>query len=193
MTTSENTKKIRNLTYLAIFTALVFVLQLLSMVMRGPVFSLTFIFVPVVIAVALCGFHAGPWLGFIFGVAVLITGDANAFLSVNPLATVFLVLLKGTLAGLCAAFVYRLLEKKNRYLAVTLAAVSAPIVNSGVFFIGCCLFFNDFIESLLPVGQSVAAYVAFTMIGINFFVELAVNIILVPTIYRVIEIAKKRK
>lgn len=192
MTTSKNSKNVRKLTYLAIFTAMIFVLQLISFLMRGPMFSLTFVLVPIVIAVAICGFHAGPWLGFVFGVAVLVTGDANAFLAVNPVATVFVVLLKGTLAGLCAAFVYQLLEKKNRYLSVILAAISAPIVNSGVFFAGCLLFFKDYLSGLAPEGQSVIEFIVLVLIGTNFLIEIAVNLILVPTIFRVIEIVKKK-
>ena len=195
MTRLDNSKKIRNLTYLSIFTALVFVLQLVSFLMRGPMFSLTFVLVPIVIAVAICGFHAGPWLGFVFGIAVLVTGDANAFLVVDPIATVLIVLLKGTLAGLCAAFIYQLLEKKNRYLAVVLAAISAPIVNSGVFFLGCIIFpgFREYLSSLAPEGQSLVAFVIVALIGVNFLIEVAVNMILVPTIYRIIEIAKGKK
>ena len=118
---------IRKITYLALFTALVFLLQFISLFMRGPMFSLTFVLVPIVIAVALCGFGAGPWLGFVFGVAVLATGDANAFLAIHPLGTVLVVLLKGTLAGAASAAVYCVLNRVNRYLAVAIAAITAPI------------------------------------------------------------------
>ncbi len=193
MSINTNKKQIRELTYLAVFTAIVFVLQLLSFLMRGPMFSLTFVLVPIVIAVAICGLKAGPWLGFIFGVAVLVTGDANAFLSFKPGATVFVVLLKGVLAGLCAALVYRALEKKHKYLAVILAAITSPIVNTGVFFVGCLVFFRELVASWYPESQSVALAVVTGLIGINFIIELAVNLVLVPTIYRVVEIYQKRK
>jgi len=182
---------IRKLVYLALFTAIVFVLQILSFFMRGPVFSLTFVLVPIVIGVAVCGVKAGPWLGLVFGIAVLATGDANVFLAIDPFATVLVVLVKGTLAGLCAALVYRLLEAKNRYLAVALAAVTAPIVNSGIFFVGSLIFFMDEI-SVLAAGQNAVIYIITVMIGLNFIIEVAVNLILVPAIYRVIEISKKK-
>ncbi len=193
MSINTTKKQIRDLTYLAIFTAIVFVLQLLSFLMRGPMFSLTFVLVPIVIAVAICGFKAGPWLGLVFGIAVLVTGDANAFLSFKPGATVFLVLLKGVLAGICAALVYKALEKKNKYLAVILAAITAPIVNTGVFFIGCLMFFKDLVLTWFPASQNAALAIITGLIGINFIIEVAVNLILVPTIYRIIEIYQKRK
>ncbi len=192
-TTRRKKLDVRNLTYLAVFTAIVFVLQLLSFFTRGPVFSLTFVLVPIVIAVALCGTKAGPWLGFVFGVAVLVTGDANAFLVIDPIATVAVVLVKGTLAGLAAALVYKLLANKNKYLAVCLAATSAPIVNSGVFFLGSVLFFADALSAWAPESQSVVVYIITVLIGFNFLIEVGVNLILVPTIYRIIEIAGKRK
>ena len=185
-------EKIRDLTYLAVFTAIVFVLQLISFLMRGPVFSITLVLVPIVIAVSICGFKAGPWLGFVFGIAVLVTGDANAFLSFAPGATVFVVLLKGCAAGAAAALVYKLLEKKNKYLAVSFAAITAPIVNSGVFLLGSLVFFLDLIATWAPASQGTVAYIFTGLIGINFVIEVAVNLILVPTVYRLIEIYSKK-
>ena len=189
--TNQKKTNVKQLVFLALFTAIVFVLQILSFYMRGPVFSLTFVLVPIVIGVAICGIKAGPWLGFIFGVAVLVTGDANAFLAFAPVATVFVVLLKGTLAGTAAALVYKLLEKKNRYLAVTLAAITAPIVNSGVFFLGALIFFVELISEWAQ-GQDVISYILFVMIGVNFIIEVVVNFVLVPTIYRIIEVGKSK-
>lgn len=183
--------KVRKLVYLALFTAIVFVLQVISLFMRGPVFSLTFVLVPIVIAVSLCGFNAGPWLGLIFGIAVLVTGDADAFLAYSPALTVLVVLIKGILAGTTAAGVYSLLKNRNRYLAVVLAAICAPIVNSGVFFVGCMLFFQDLVAGWAPTSQNVASYVVLGLIGINFVIEFVVNLVMVPTIYRIIEISRK--
>lgn len=190
--TKKTSIDIRKITYLALFTALVFLLQFISLFMRGPMFSLTFVLVPIVIAVALCGFPAGPWLGLVFGVAVLATGDANAFLAIHPLGTVITVLLKGVLAGTAAAAVYALLEKLNRYVAVAVAAITAPIVNSGVFFLGCLAFFMDYVESLTPAGGNAVMFIITGFIGTNFIIEVGVNLILVPTIYRIIEIGKAR-
>ncbi len=182
----------KRLTYLSVLTAIVFVLQYLSFFTRFTVFSLTFVLVPIVIGVALCGWVAGPWLGFVFGLAVLISGDAALFLEFSIFGTIVTVLLKGMLAGLAAAVVYTLFEKKNRYLAVVLAAVSAPIVNTGVFFLGSVVFFFKDIMSYwnLEAG-AVVPFVITGLIGINFIIEVAVNLVLVPTVYRLIQIKKK--
>ena len=182
---------VKRLTYLAIFTALIFVLQLLSFFMRGPVFSLTFVLVPIVIAVALCGVAAGPWLGFIFGVAVLVSGDAALFLTFDPFGTVVTVLLKGTLAGLFAAIVYKALENKNRYLAVIAAAIVCPIVNTGIFLIGCFLFFTKFLAETaqaMGFGDNVAKFILFGLVGFNFLIELGINVVLSPIVVRILNI-----
>ena len=70
----------------AVLTAIVFVLQLVAvMVGHVGIFSLTLCLVPIVIGAATCGIGVGAWLGFVFGVAVLMSGDAAAFLAVNPI------------------------------------------------------------------------------------------------------------
>ena len=187
--------EIRKLVYLAILTAIVFVLQFVSMSMRFTMFSLTFVLIPLVIGSAVCGKWSGAWLGFVFGVAVLATGDAAAFLAVDPLGTVLTVLMKGTLAGLCAGLAYGALERVNRYLAIIVAAVVAPIVNSGVFVLGCYLFFIDTLsEWAQGLGYAnVHLYIVLGLVGINFLIELGTNCLLSPAVLRIIDVQKPRR
>ena len=183
---------IRKLTYLALLTAIVFVLQFVSLFMRFSTFSLTFVLVPIVVGVALCGLWAGAWLGFVFAMAVFATGDAALFLTFNVPATIAVVVLKGVLAGLAAGLAYKLFERVNKYLAIITSAVIAPIVNTGVFFIGCELFFFEDIAGYYNVSaEQVTVFIITAFIGINFIIELGVNIILSPAIYRIIKIKQK--
>ena len=114
MSKNNNTQKIVGL---GLFTAIVIVLQLMGSFIRFGTFSISLVLVPVVIGAALYGAGAGAWLGFVFGVVVLLSGDAAAFLGVNALGTILTVLVKGTLAGLLSGLVYKALENKNRTLA----------------------------------------------------------------------------
>jgi uncharacterized membrane protein len=186
-----NTKSldVRKMTYLAILTAIVFVLQLLGGGFKVGVFSFTFVLVPIVIGAALCGIYAGAWLGFVFGLAVFVTGDAALFLEFHIVGTIVTVLFKGTLAGLCAGIAYKALERLNRYLAVFVAAVVCPIVNSGIFFLGGIVFFLDSIEAYFNAPNG-PIFIITGLIGINFFVELAINIVLAPVILSIINIKK---
>ena len=190
----SNTRKKQTETLVmgAILTALVIVLQLMGAFIRFGMFSISLVLVPIVIGAAKCGWKIGAWLGFIFGAAVLISGDAASFLAINVFGTVLTVLLTGTACGLVAGLVYKALEKRNRYLAVIAAAVTCPIVNTGVFLLGCTVFFLPAITDW-GVSQgftNVAAYMFLGLAGGNFLVELAVNIVLAPVILRVLNFKK---
>lgn len=178
----------------AVMTAIVVVLQVMAILTRAflPVFAINLVLVPIVIGAALGGVAVGGWLGFASGVAVLVSGDAAAFLAVDIFGTIFTVLLKGLLSGIAAALVYKLLENKNRYLAVLAAAVACPIVNTGVFVLGTFTFFMDTIR-VWGEGLGYAnamAYIFLGMIGINFIIELVINVILSPTVLKLINIKK---
>ena len=131
----------------ALMTALVVILQFMGAIVRLGPFQCSLVLMPIVIGAAMCGPKISAWLGFVFGMVVLLNGDAAAFLTVNAIGTVITVLTKGTLCGLCAGLVYNLLKEKNKYLAVLAAAIVCPIVNTGVFLIGCFLFFFKTVES----------------------------------------------
>lgn len=180
----------------AILTALVVVLQFVAILFRTlfPMFpfTITLVLVPIVLGAAVCNTCIAGWLGFVFGIVVLFT-DAATFLAINMPATVLVVLVKGTAAGLAAGLAYRLLEKKNRYLAIGVSAVVCPVVNTGIFLLGCRLFFFETIKSWGLAGgfDNVFAYMILALVGVNFLIELGINVVLSPVIVRVINIQKK--
>ncbi len=193
MTNVSRKVKTQKMVLGAVLTALVVVLQLMgSFIKLGP-FSVSLVLVPIVIGAALCGAGIGAWLGLVFGVAVLLSGDAAAFLSINVFGTIVTVLLKGALCGLLAGITYKLLEKSNRYVAVICAAVVCPIVNTGVFLLGCVVFFLKTIAEWGAASgfSNTVGYMFLGLAGGNFLFELATNIILAPVILRVISLAKK--
>ncbi len=190
--TDKRTKPldVRRLTYLAILTAIVFVIQLIGGSFKIGIFSFSFVLVPIVIGAALCGVFAGAWLGLVFGIAVIVTGDAALFLQFNIFGTIVTVLLKGMLAGIASGAVYKLLERFNRYVAVFVSAAVCPIVNSGIFFLGGLVFFLENIESYFAQPNG-ALFIIVGLIGWNFFIEIAVNMVLAPIILRIINIKKR--
>jgi len=179
---------------IGLFTAIVVVLQLLGGGIKFTLFSITLVLVPIVVGAAVYTWKAGAWLGFAFGIAVLISGDAAPFLGVNVLGTIAVVLTKGVLCGLFAGLVYLLLHKVSDVVAVLAAAVICPITNTGVFLIGCNLFFYDTIceWASLYGYQDATSYMLFGLAGVNFLIELGVNIILAPMIVRLIKIGNKK-
>ena len=184
--------KTKSMVGVGLFTAIVVVLQFLGGGIKFGMFSISLVLVPIVVGSAIYGGKAGAWLGFAFGAAVLLSGDAAAFLVINPLATVLVVLVKGIACGLVAGLLYRLLEKLNRTLAVFAAAVTCPVVNTGIFLLGCQFFFLETVaEWGAALGyENVAAYMFLGLAGFNFLIELGVNIILAPVIVRLIRLGK---
>ena len=194
MSTQKRRMSTETMVLAAVLTALVIVLQLVGAVVRFGPFSISLVLVPIVIGAASCGAGVGAWLGLIFGVVVLLSGDAAAVLAVNPLGTVITVLIKGTACGLLAGLTYKYLEKFSRYLAVAIAALVCPIVNTGVFLLGCLLFFMPTITewaTAAELGGNVAEYMIFVLVGANFLVEVAVNIVLSPVIIRLLNYRKQ--
>ena len=186
--------KTKNMVGIALFTAIVVVLQFLGGGIKvGGMFSITVVLVPIVVGSAVYGWQAGAWLGFAFGLAVLLSGDAGAFLAVDPVATVAVVLVKGIGCGLVAGLIYKLVAKKSKVVAVFAAAIVCPFVNTGIFMVGCWLFF---LETVAQWGSALgfanaAEYMFLGMAGINFLIELVVNIVLAPVIVRLINIGRK--
>ena len=190
----QNTKqKTEKLALLALLTALVAVLSYLGGFIKiGGLASISLTLIPVVLGAALQGPLAGGWLGAVSGIVFFFTADAAFWFSLSVPGTVITVLVKGFLAGFLAGVVYQLFAKINRYLAVIVSAIVAPVVNTGIFIGGCFLFFLDTVTAgAAAEGMSVAAYMIVFFVGLNFVFELLANIVLSPALYRVMQIKKK--
>jgi len=202
MRNSSSRNRTRKLVGIALFSAIVVVLQLLGAFIHLGQFSVTLVLIPIVVGSAVYGVGAGSWLGFMFGFAVLISGDAASFMALNPAGTVLTVLLKGILAGLVVDLVYNFLKEKNKFVAVFVSAVLCPIVNTAVFLVGCYLFFmngeNGIISSATAngYGGDIFKFLILFYVGGNFIFELLVNIVMGPAIVKAVDIgvarAKKR-
>ena len=195
MNNKRTTVNTERLVLCAILTAIVVILQVIAIITRAvlPAFAINLVLIPIVIGAAVGGVGVGAWLGFVSGVAVLISGDAASFLAIDIFGTIVTVLLKGTVSGIAAAATYKLLEKKNKYLAVFASAIICPLTNTGVFLLGCFTFFMDTIREWGDgLGYHNAfAYIILGMIGINFIIELVLNVILSPAVIRLIKIREK--
>lgn len=190
-----NQSKAVNLAIGGILTAIVFVLQWFGASIKFGTFSITLVLIPIILGAALCGPIVSTWLGLVFGAVVLLSGDAAPFLAISAPGTIATVLLKGALCGLVAGAVFNALKKFNQYLAVIVAAVAAPVTNTGIFLLGCRLFFFDAVKEWgVSAGfTNVAKYLLVGFVGFNFLFELITNIVLCPVIVRIIEAVKKAK
>ncbi len=178
----------------AVLTTLVIILQCMGQFIRFGMFSISLVLIPIVIGAATCGPKISTWLGFVFGVIVLMT-DAAAFLAIDVFGTVVTVLVKGAVCGLAAGLVYKAIAPKNQLAAVVCAAIVCALVNTGVFLLGCVVFFFEAISQWgIDFGfESTLQYMILGLVGGNFLFEMATNIVLSPVVVRLLSIVKKNK
>lgn len=179
--------------YLGVFAALVIAFQMLSGFMKIGATTFCLVLVPIVLGGLILGVVAGAILGCLFGVVVIIDAFIGLdpftlfLLGEQPVVTVLICLVKGLAAGVIPALVYKLIAKKNKHVGAVVAAVLAPVCNSGVFAAGAFCIIQPILDFFTAVGEDVTglnpAYIVFiSLIGINFFVELAINVVLAPAI-----------
>jgi uncharacterized membrane protein len=192
---SSSVQKTRKLVGMAIFTAIVVVLQVIAYYVKIGTFSVTLVLVPIVVGAALYGAGAGAFLGGVFGVVVAIgtiSGiDPGAFIlwSARPLITVLLCLVKGIAAGWLAGIVYRVIARKWKYLGVIVAAIVSPVVNTGIFLAAMVLFFHETLVAWAG-GTSLVYFTLIGLTGVNFLLEMGLNIILSPAVVRIVKVGK---
>ena len=188
----ENRRKTdtRKLALLSILAALVALLSYLGgFIKLGSFASINLTLVPVVIGAAMCGPIAGALLGGIAGAFFFLSADALFWLNLSVPGTILTVMIKGIVSGYCAGLIYKLIANKNKTAAVFSAAFICPVVNTAIFLIGCLLFFLDAVASMAG-GSNVITFVFVGLAGINFILELAVNMVLSPAIVRLLNIKK---
>jgi len=196
MKTTNNTKR---LTGIAILSAIIVVLQVVSAVLARftPLpFSITLTLIPIIVGAAIYGIRTGAFLGGVFGAIVLILcivgldPGGNILWLANPLLTALLCFVKGIAAGFIAGVFYSLFAKKSADIGVILAAIISPVVNTGIFCLAMVLFYNDILTEW-AAGTSALSFIIFTIAGINFLIELGSNIVLSPVASRILKIKAK--
>lgn len=193
-----NLKKLssKEITGLAVLLALVIVLQVFGGVVSIGAVQLNFTLIPIVLGAVIYGAYAGAFLGLVSGFIVLtqvISGLVPFYTLIwtnDPIVTALTCLVKTTLAGWLAGIIYHLLENKNDLVALFIASAIVPIVNTALFIVGC-LCMTSVQASAVVDGKNILVYILVVLVTFNFFFELAVNLLLSPSLYRVLGILRK--
>jgi uncharacterized membrane protein len=182
----------------AVLFALVVLLQLFGGYIRIGTTSLNFVLVPIVLGGILLGPIAGLLLGLTSGVIVLLCGvfgmDGFTLILVtdHPFITALTCIGKGVASGFVPALIYKLLKKKNEKVGLFIASALAPIINTGLFIIGALFMSDTLAGNFLSDGQTVLYFLIIVCAGVNFLVEFAINLVLSPSLYRVIKAIDKK-
>ncbi len=213
ITTNKKNHNILKLVELAMFSALIVVLQFVGSFLTGITgLPMSLVLIPIVVGAFHLGPKEGAFLGGVFGLMTVIMGFSGADLFTNILFNIFgtvkmlicvtLCFVKAIAAGLGAGLIYKALGKlfkgKNVTLTTVLASVSAPIINTGIFVAAMLLFFfNDMGEIQTQLGIAVASpsfkFIFLGLAGWNFVSEFVINLVVSPAIARLVGIFKKSK
>lgn len=203
---TSSAQKTLQLVQLALLIALVIALQMVSALIPpiGGMVSITLTLVPVVVGGILLGKKAGAILGFAFGAIVLancisaLDPGGSILWNANPFFTALICFVKGTAAGFIPALLYKAVKgngentgKGREFAATVVAAIVAPITNTGLFVVGMFLLFKDTLYAWAG-GTDIVMYVLFGLAGLNFLVEFIINLVLSPAIVRIVAAVSKR-
>ena len=181
-----------------LFAAIVVVLQVIATFVKfGPV-NITLALAPIIIGAALYGRRFGAFVGTVLGVVISVLGafglDGGFVLMLaqyHPVIIFLVATLKTTFAGYFAGLIYELIAKKNTLAAVIASGIVCPVVNTGLFVAAMLVFFKEALISMAG-GTEIMSFIVFGLTGVNFLVELGVNLVLATAITRVIKVLKKQ-
>ena len=184
---NRTNKIVKKIVLIGLLTALATAFSFVKIPIAGTA-TVNLVLPVVVIGAILCGPEVGAWLTIIPTLTTF--GEASLFLQYSPAGAVLTLFLKGILAGLAAGIAYEALAEKHPKGAVLCAAVITPIVNSSIFVLGCYVFIwgELVVEANVGIGALLLG-----LAGINFVVELIINIVLCPSIIRIIRLASKKE
>lgn len=197
----KTNQKILRMVEMAMLAAIIIVLQQIVIPLPGGL-TLSLVLVPIVVGAVLFGPTAGAVLGGVFGVVVTFlvmtarAGDLSTMMWVaNPAVTALICIVKGVAAGFFAGLTARAC-KKRAFVGIVLAAAVAPIVNTGIFLIGMLTVFREvmmaFAENIGMGGTGVIYFAVVVLVGINFVIEFAANLVLSPSIASIVKAVKRQ-
>lgn len=199
---TQNKQKTLRMAELGILLALVIVLQSISSL---GVVTICLCLIPITLGAMVLDWKGGAVLGFAFGLVAAFWGiigkDVFTFylFSANPVMTIVICIVKGTLAGIAPALLYKWLSKyeykNSKLVASIVASLSAPIVNTGIFALGCLIIKKDVIEVAGKLSLDASNFIVLlfvTLIGVNFFIEFLVNAIFSPALNKLAIMLNKR-
>lgn len=199
----DNSKKIERMVVLALLAALEVVLMLIYIPI-GTI-NLNFGLVPIVIAAVFYGPAAGAVIGGVSGIVTMaqVLSAQSVFytflVETNAWAAAILCLIKTVAAGVITGLVYKLFCKFSKFKTVNVIVSSAicPIVNTGIFALGMLTVFGKALMADAEISTwstgGLIALVFVVLIGVNFFVELALNVVVCPAISKALFAVTSKK
>ena len=194
-------EKTLRLVQLGLLSGLIILLQMYFVIPLPGSLTLSLVLVPIVVGAVLYGPRSGALLGGVFGVLVAVMAVqgrlgalTNMMVAYNALLTVAICVLKGVAAGLVPGLIAKTF-KKRPFAGILLAAAAAPIANTGIFVAGMLTVFRgvmlEFADGIGMGGVNALYFAVVILVGVNFIIEFAANLILSPAIAGIVRGVKK--
>ena len=178
-----STTRIKQLTLLAMLTALLVVLAMVNIPQPAGL-SITFNMIPVAIAAIAMGIPGGAIIGGVFGLISFLqcfgivgySAMGAALVSVSPFLMFIQRFVSRVLVGVITALIYRALKRRDvkDHFALTITGFSAAFFNTLFFMSLLVLLFGstEYLQNLMA-GRSVMAFII-ASVGINAVIEMIV-------------------
>ncbi len=185
MNTNEKT---RNLVILALMSALIFVLQFVT-VPLGPI-TVTLSMIPVGVSAALLGPVHGAIAGAVWGLASLIkalsgsSGMTTTLFSISALRTIIICFIPRILDGFLLGLIYRLARRALPSLpSGCIVGFFSAFLNTLFFmsFIALLFYSTDYFQGLLN-GRNVVVFIYSIVVGNAVFEMLTATVITGPVV-----------
>lgn len=199
MTNSQKRNSIYNLVLIAMFIALMLVMNFtpIGYITITGAFSITLMTIPVALGAACTGKLGGTILGFVFGltsflqafgIGFMIDPSATPLFTESPFGYIVTCFVPRILTGFVAGLVFSLFEKKGKITvwAFGISSAIVPILNTVLFMSSYIFFYSN-----TSFGGAVMS-VLLTILTINFFIELLITTIAGTAISKVVYFQVKR-
>ncbi|MBQ6565393.1 MAG: ECF transporter S component [Clostridiales bacterium] len=180
---SSSAKKVKQLTILAMLTALLVVLAMVNIPQPAGL-SITFNMIPVAIAAIVMGLPGGAIIGGVFGLISFLqcfgiigySAMGAALVNVSPFLMFVQRFVSRVLVGVITALIYRALKRRNvkDQIAFTITGFSAAFFNTLLFMSLLVILFGntEYLQNLMA-GRGVLVFIL-ASVGINAVVEMVV-------------------
>lgn len=189
----------KTMTGTALLTAIELVLIVISNYVKIGVINLNLALVPIAVAAMLYGPLSGLFVGLVNGLVTIFAPDTMAFfMSVNPVATVFLCLLKTGIAGFLCGLIYIPFKgtgsNKKQLVGSILASISVPLINTLIFMAGSFMFFyGPFSDLARNKGyDDIFLFFILAVVGLNFIFEFVISLLVSPSINMLVSYYRRK-
>ena len=183
----------QNIAFLSLLSALTIILQLFGNFINFGFASINLSLIPIAIGALTLGPIGGFILGLLNGLVVLFSASTIAvFFPLSVFGTVVVCLLKTSVAGLVAGFIFLPFKsKKHEYLGAFLASICVPVINTLLFSIGFMIFFQEMAKN--NGASNSFTFLIVSIIGINFIFEFLANSLLSSAIFSIYRYSKRKQ